>query len=341
MKLIFMYIISIVFFSCQFATNNSDSSFLEGDFESPKMLSFNSMSETLIEIVFSKEITLNTVSVDLVIEDDLQEVKLRKSESNFELETQIIEGTLVQIYLKTKTELGRLYSVQGQVSDKNGNTLDFLGYITGYNSRIPALIINEVRTETSKLKVEFIELLALSDGNLSGINIFSAHGADKSRYEFPAVDVRKGEYIVLHLRSIEEGIVDEVNAMDESAGTDALPTARDFWKEGNSKLISKTDVLLLEDRKDGKLIDALLLSSESNEAWPKELHETMAKRAFEEGIWSDGWDISQTIVSDFATNTRTISRQSREGMNGKDKWITVATSNATPGKENSSKPHTP
>ncbi|MGL4982378.1 MAG: hypothetical protein ACRC4W_05965 [Treponemataceae bacterium] len=341
MKKVYYFLIFLTCVSCKLATNNPESSLLVGDFESPKMLSFVPVSEQLIEILFSKPVRLYSIDVDLV--SDIQKDALTERESllSFEVETEIIDGTLVKVFLKDKTEIGKKYSIKGVVFDSNDNTLDFLGYITGFNSRIPKLVINEVRNEYSKPRVEFIELLALSDGNLAGVSLYNSHDGEKARYEFPFAEVKAGEYIVLHLRNMEEGTVDEINALDESGGVDALPTARDFWVNNQSARLGRQDVILLEERKDGKLIDALLLIESKYSSWQKDVHEQAAKKAFSAGVWEGGWDIGSAVITDNVTATRTISRQSTEGVNGKDKWIVVDTSNGTPGAKNSSKPFIP
>ena len=108
--------------------------------------------------------------------------------------------------MEKKLDIGTHAVFSASVADSNGNSLSFSVPVTAFNDRVPKLRINEIRTVYSKPKVEYIELYALSDGNLSGVQVSCAMNTANPAYEFPAAEVRAGDYIVYHLRSVEEGL---------------------------------------------------------------------------------------------------------------------------------------
>lgn len=228
------------------------------------------------------------------------------------------------------------YLLYAVVEDEHGNTLSFSSDFTGYNDNLPEIVLSEVRTEWSKPKPEYIELYILKDGNLGGLYIEVYYSSKVNTYTFPAVDVHQGEYIVLHMRSVDEAAFDETDALDACSAPDSCPEARDFWYQSDSKAIGKTGVILLKERGNGPLLDALLYAESSKSSWPKDEMKAAAQAAYMAGIWADGAEPSNAVCSDKCTSTRTISRQDYT-TGGASSWIVVATSSATPGAPNSSK----
>ena len=80
---------------------------------------------------------------------------------------------------------------------------------TGFNPKVPSLLITEVQIKYTKAKLksgdeyrsEFVEILALEDGNLAGLRLISASDGEKKAYNFPGIEVHKDEVILLHLRN--------------------------------------------------------------------------------------------------------------------------------------------
>ena len=207
-----------------------------------------------------------------------------------------------------------------------------------------ALQINELRTEYSKLRVEFIEFKILSAGNLGGLRVFIASNYKNPLiYEFLPVEVKKGEYIVLHLRTLEEGCKDEYGKdLGESGGTDSSPTARDFWVPGKTEILRKTDVIYVLDQ-DDQALDAVMIAEKPDAVWPKvskqDCFTEAAEFLFNQGAWKSA-DGTIPVPSDAAssastTYSRTICRDEtiKNSRTAADWYVTVS-SGATPGQQN-------
>jgi hypothetical protein len=130
---------------------------------------------------------------------------------------------------------GADYSLAGEVDDAHGNRTRFLVRFSGWNDRAPPLLISEVQTgkNSSKTKPhrDFVELEALADGNLGGEELSWASSVKTATYRFPGIEVKKGDFIVLHLAP--EGIAEEVDErgsdLSASGGIDSSATGRDLW----------------------------------------------------------------------------------------------------------------
>ena len=232
------------------------------------------------------------------------------------------------------------------VEDADRNSLNVIVPFRSRNDRMPALVFNELRTEYSKPKVEFVEFLVPESGNLGAMRLFIAgHSLVKPAYEFPPAEVKAGEYIVLHLRTVEDGCVDETGEdLSLSGGTEAQTNARDFWLPGTAKMLRKTDALWLMDQ-DDRIIDAVLLSEASGPEWSSDKIAEAAEFLAIKKAWlpASGENTgalvpSDALISSGTTNTRTICRD--ESIPPKPRaanWYITATSSATPGKPNSTK----
>ena len=248
------------------------------------------------------------------------------------------EGSEVLVAFLDPLDEGIKVTADILVEDEKGNTLNVIVPFRSRNDRMPALAINEIRTEYSKPKVEFVEFLAIESGNLGAMKLFIAsYSPSKPVYEWNPAEVKKGEYMVLHLRTVEEGCLDETGAnLALSSGTDAQDSARDFWLSGTVKVLRKTDALWLEDQ-DGRIIDAVLLGetadSIAGNAKVLEAAEFLAGKQ----AWS-----GSAFFTAGTTNTRTICRDETVPAGAKaGNWYITATSSATPGKPNNPKRYTP
>lgn len=226
------------------------------------------------------------------------------------------------------------------VQDARHNTYSFSVPFTGYNDRIPRLLINEVRTTYSKPRVEYVELFVLTDGNIAGAEIQNTMNTTKTLYEFPACEVRAGDYVLWHLRSVEDGLVDETDRIDSSDGRDSSPFAWDFWDNQERAPLKSTNVLVLRDRHGGSILDALLCSETRYDSWPSDALRLAAEEAVMAGAWGPSAFITDAVCSDSMTATRTLGRLPESTDTGTaSEWIVCTTSGASPGGENSSIPY--
>jgi len=297
-----------------------------GDLSVPKLLGVETESPTTLLASFSAPVTILDSSV--VVPDS-------GADSSRSARWECGGGeNCVRFTLNEKLGIGTHAVLAAMVADSKGNSLSFSVPVTAFNDHVPKLRINEVRMAYSKPKVEYVELYALSDGNLSGVEISCAMDTADPAYEFPAAEVRAGDYIVYHLRSVEEGLVDETGALDASAGTDARPFARDFWNTLSKSPLKPTNVILVRARKGGKILDALLCAETGVADWPDALRSAVDE-AVASGAWKPGSSIQDATVSSGSTATRTIGRNAlSDDTDTAADWSICATGKCSPGAVN-------
>jgi len=295
--------------------------------ESPVFLSCQAVSETEIDFRFSLPVKIVSLNFSPPITVDGVE-----------------SGSTVRVTFSDGPGVGERLTADLLAEDSNGNTINVLVPFLTRNNRIPPLLINEIRTENTKPKAEFIELKTLRAGNMGALRLFIA-GYYKAPmvYEFPPVEVAAGEYITLHLRTTEETARDELGRkLDESGGTDSSPTARDLWLPGNTKLLHKTDVIYLLDQ-DDRVVDSVLLSESTDPWWNKDYFAEAAELLFKADAWKspDGEICSpaNAVASSSTTNTRTICRDEtlKQSSGTAADWYITVDRGATPGKPNNPK----
>jgi hypothetical protein len=261
----------------------------------------------------------------------------------------IVNGSMVRVNLGEILGPGEKHTADLLVEDEKGNTLNVLIPFRARNDRMPSFIITELRTEYTKAdnksgtkyNSEFVEFKTLSAGNLGALRLFIAGNTKQPLImEFPPVEVASGEYIVIHLRTYEEGAQDELGEnLDLSGGTDAGDTARDFWIPGKTKLLHKTDAVYFLDQ-DDKAVDAVMLS-EKPDVWSKEQFMEAANFLHSQGAWfalNGAPKIpgpQDAAATGTATTTRTICRdEDAADTNKAGDWYVTVTSGATPGARN-------
>jgi hypothetical protein len=258
---------------------------------------------------------------------------------------EITGGAPVQVLLSEAIPGGELYTADILVKDDEGNTLNVLVPFRSRNDQMPRVLINELRTEYSKPKTEFLELKTLEAGNLGALRLFIAgHTANPLVYEFPPVEVRAGEYVLVHLRSVESGegvMVDETGPnLALSGGADAGAATRDLWVPGSEKLLHKTDAVYLMDQ-DDRVIDAVMLSENDDPWWTKDHFVQAADLLYRQGAWVQGagkipGPSDAVITAGIKTAmTRSVCRdEDQPDTNTRADWYIVNTSKASPGAKN-------
>ena len=207
--------ISISAISCKISPESIH--LISGDCSTPELKSIMVTNTNSISLTFSKQIIIEELKIapinsnpDDFVESDVLLIDVIENEIS--LDTDISYS--YSIYHPMEILCSEQYIVFGTVKDVKDNTLTFSSIITGYNDKVPMLLLSELRTEWSKPKVEFIELFALTSGNTGGMVLESLYNNTPFYYIFPAAEVEAGEYILLHLRSIEEGAVNELEVGD-------------------------------------------------------------------------------------------------------------------------------
>jgi len=295
--------------------------------ESPVFLSCQAVSETEINFRFSQPVKVMSLHFSPAL--TLGEVE---------------NGSTIRVTFSDKLGPGERLTADLLAEDANGNTINVLVPFLTRNNRIPPLLINEIRTEYSKPRCEFIEMKTLQAGNLGALRMFIAGNYKAPMvYEFPPVEVAAGEYITLHLRTTEETNRDELGSnLEASGGSDSSPTARDLWIPDSTKMLHKTDVIYLLDQ-DDRVVDSVLLSESADPWWGKDYFAEAAELLFKAGAWKnpDGKICSpaDAVSSIGTTLTRTICRDEtlKQSSGTAADWYIAANSSATPGKPNNPK----
>ena len=209
---------------------------------------------------------------------------------------------------------------------------------------ISLLEISELRTEYSSeaKRAEYIEFKVKSAGNLNGLRLYIMWNAKTPFiYDFPAVDVSSGEYVTLHLRTLESNCINELGKnLSESAGTDSCPTARDLWIPGSTELLRQTDIVYLQDA-DGKIFDAIIMNESPGDTWKKnQAHFAgIAEDLYARGVWksANGKKPSPLDAVDTSTTspTKSVSRyEGKENTHTAKDWYITALNKASPGQPN-------
>ena len=225
---------------------------------------------------------------------------------------------------------------EGEDEESTGKEPDDISH------KAPALQINELRTEFqgSSNRAEYIEFKMLSAGNLGGLRVFAVSNKNPMIYEFEPAEVQAGEYVVLHLRTLEETCKDEYGgSLDESGGTDSSPTARDIWIPGSNKLLHKTDAVYVMDE-NGRVLDAVMITDMPNSEWNSQFAEAAAF-LFSHGAWKSTTGTSPGPADAVDSSgigqamTRSISRtETKENTHTAADWYVTPNSGATPGRPN-------
>ncbi len=162
---------------------------------------------------------------------------------------------------------GREYRLEGRVADQRGNSLGLSLSLYGYNPRLPSILINEVRTDSSSPRCDLVEFYVASGGLSSGLALCGGTKEDPDwLYLFPDMELAGGEYIVLHLKA-DEGGKDELGSnWALSGGVDACSAARDLWYPGQASLSKANGVLSLYENPYGAIVDALAYSDRNKDS---------------------------------------------------------------------------
>ncbi|MCL2214756.1 MAG: hypothetical protein FWC06_06035 [Treponema sp.] len=279
-----------------------------------------SIAEEQIVFAFSKPVTIKNIS----FEPDLQTAS-------------IANGSMVKVTFKERYP-GMLVTARMIAEDINKNEINVQTTIRLRNSRTPQLVINELcvemSTDSTGTRAEYIEFKMKTDGNLGGLQVYITTNSTKPKqtiYELPSVEVKKDDYVVLHLRAYDSESRNEYGSnLAESGGRNSSPAARDLWVFDTEKLINKTSIVYIADQ-DGVILDAVMLSVKGSPVWPNDYMTKAAAFLLEQGVWN-----GNPIDSEKTTNTRTVCRYETLQRNSKSfaDWYIAGTNGFSPGGAN-------
>ncbi len=265
---------------------------------------------------FSAPVTV--LEAELVVEDDVLSLTWSGEASS----------STIMFTSSRSMPAGSHLVISARVRDERGNTLSFAVPVIAWNGTPARLSINEVRFAYSKPRVEFIEFVVTGRGNLAGIEVFNARNTVSPVYTFPAIEVPAGLYIVLHFRSVEEGVINEDTDLSLSGGKDAHSEALDLWDTQTKAPLKTDNVIIVRERKGGPMMDALLCSDGNSDEWPTDLVRESAVAVWEAGLWQNGPLPADAALTAGHSATRTLGRvRSSTG----DVWIICPTGKGSPG----------
>lgn len=297
--------------------------------ECPKITSFLVGSEKEIFMETSKKVSVSELKLD-----------------GCEIPDPLVQENKICCVFENETQTGQVYELEGVLTDELGSSLTFSIEFSGFNVNPAGLALSEIRSEATgsggKYNDEYVELVCLSDGNLSGIEIVSAMDGEEKSFRLPAVEVRKGEFVTAHFRNRNGKDVcrNEISGnLCESTAKDSCETAWDFWADNTESRISKTDVIVLRDYNSKKMLDFVAFADEGKTDWNKDLEKEFLQQAVENGFW-DGTEICYAANSSNATYARTLCRNDLVEMiaegkwkkGSKDVWSVGEKANSSPGK---------
>lgn len=359
LKIIFpssILLIIVVFAVCPLGckTSINEIDVLEGDFSVPHIDNFVVHNSRMLQMDFTKKVQIKNVSAyDMNTEDNYSLVKTTYSD----------DGKSAFFEMEKKSVVGDYYVLEGLIVDEHGNSLTFSIPFCGYNENPAKVILSEVRNAYGTANVkdeegisqkvhrsEYVELYVLKSGNLCGIEICSAGDGEEKKYSMPSVEVQSGEYITVHMRTIDadgfdgEGMISELNEnLTLSTHEDSCFYARDLWSENLKSCFTDSDIIYLKNFYDNKILDALVFAKSNISTW-KDNFQDVVNAVQLSGVWGSEVIPLNGVCSDNITSsaaTRSFSRQNIDECiqafnnktkitNGKDVWI--ITSNSGSGK---------
>ena len=326
--LVTLTLLCVVPFSCK--VSEEGIIFVGGDYVSPVLEEVLVLDEKNVMITFSEKIKLKSFTVSERLKEisdssehsDTLELSpaLRAASGAYgrvEAECFLSEdGCTITCSAVDRYEVGKAYEILGTVEDRAGNSLTYCVPFTGFNSCVPQLIITEVQIKGAKgsqngnpiFRGEFVEFLALTDGNLAGLELVGGADGEAKKYLFPPMPVSKGEVFLVHLRTSGDGCVNELEEdLNAATAPHSAKGIRDLWSENTAaRLNDSSDVIILRNSISDKLLDAFMYAVEDEVEWKKGRSE-LARAAVEAGIYSTG-DISEAVLNVKTSPLKSFSR---------------------------------
>lgn len=300
--------------------------------EIPTLKSVKMEEDNRALLIFSDEVELKNLK--LTEDDGKKEIKslvhsTRKNEKEYE----------IRLVFSEKLAKGKAYTLFARAKDENENSLSFSLPLKAINENLPEMKITEVHNRKGSgkhngvayPKEEFVELAALSEGDLTGVELYSA-SRKGAIFTFPNIHVKTNDIIIVHLTNNEEkGWKNEEEGDITLSKTKwySSDNARDLWNKRNDSCLSKAqDVILLEYKEKNAILDAFLYSL-PDEEWDSEEKEEAAKRAFEAGKWGS-FAAQDAVDSSPISPSKSFVRT--KNANNKNSWEITKSRKETPGK---------
>ncbi len=319
---------SVIPFSCKATEQGIE--IIGGDYENPYITNIEVVDQNTLQMDFSDTVTLKKSVLSPFIEnisdssENSEILKLSPSLSAACGEYGYLEsihkvsddGKTITFLLENEMNPGKKYEVFGMVEDAAGNSLTFCVPFVGYNARIPKLIITEAQIKyasgsvkgTQVFRAEYIELLICEDGNLAGLELWSAEDGENKKFVLPAIEVKKGEIILIHPRKKENGCINEIgDDLNLATAEHSKEGIRDLWSSQEKACYhDERDVIYILNSYNNSILDAVFYNSSDLENW-KSKQMDIVKKTVREGICSSE-SIKDAANSSGATALKSLTR---------------------------------
>lgn len=290
--------------SCRMSDSESEADvhISEGDYAAPVLSSYVLTGEKNIRLVFSKKVSVAHLSLTPAVEID--SVSYGNPDD---------EQCCADVVFSSALEIGCAYALYGEATDDSGNSLTFSVPFTGYNAELPGIEIVRMRIKyqgerngDGKFYNEFVEVRALTDGNLAGLELFSVGDGECKKYVFPAVRVTKGEIVAVHMRSAGSGCIDELtDDLNLSSAFDSVDGVRDLWSENTTSCLNDSaDTVVLRNSFDGSLVDIVPYAKTGTAQWKTDAFVSALETAVEKELWSPDSAVGSAVNADGSSHSK-------------------------------------
>ena len=290
--------------SCRMSDSESEADvhISEGDYAAPVLSSYVLTGEKNIRLVFSKKVSVAHLSLTPAVEID--SVSYGNPDD---------EQCCADVVFSSALEIGCAYALYGEATDDSGNSLTFSVPFTGYNAELPGIEIVRMRIKyqgerngDGKFYNEFVEVRALTEGNLAGLELFSVGDGECKKYVFPAVRVTKGEIVAVHMRSAGSGCIDELtDDLNLSSAFDSVDGVRDLWSENTTSCLNDSaDIVVLRNSFDGSLVDIVPYAKTGTAQWKTDAFVSALETAVEKELWSSDSAVGSAVNADGSSHSK-------------------------------------
>ena len=315
---------------------------LSGDFEFPKLLSLSAMDSGDWNLEFSKPVVVSSLDcyrIDGERTPDFENGLTLKTDADLgtDFSYSQVDGKNISVTIPSGVDLPAIekYGIDGTVKDSNGNSMRFCGTLKRFSNPPPKFILNEMQLSRKGEKFKFVELKVLEDGNMAGAALlWAGKSKDAIRYEFNDIPVKKNDIILIHV--LPKNFSGEIPEDEGKLGkakckfSGAKDSAWDLWVREEAFAISKSGILVAEERSCGKMIDAILIADKTKDGWNTRIQEDIAKKVFTSGVWSGGYETKYAFDSaNLKSGGDGLCRSS--GDYGAVAWTRVTNSKLSPG----------
>ena len=306
-----------------------------------------SIDEGLIQVWFSKKVEAEKV---FAVESDESRTSIENflsCEKKMDVDCESSQDNSLRFTVKDKTVIGKTYDLFACVRDESGNTLSFTIPFYGENRNFPVMVISEISDYYSRKDgtCEYIELYAVTSGNLFGLELISA--SDDRHFALPCAEVKKGEYVIVHLRSESDDCISETGEnLFLSKAKGSVNGVRDIWIDNEESVLNSTaEIIMLKNKARSIVTDCVMYCRQDyaleNEVWKNEKLNGASKICLDYGLWEGEGKPSDAVYSLKRKTISHVSRTNIKSLNGnsgvknsKENWTGTAKSKSTPGYPN-------